>query len=322
MESENEKIASTVLADVYKDYLKEKRYRTISRFAYLILFIFIFMSILDSFNDSSLLGKSNKSAIDQKPYVPVIEIFGIIDDNSNNHFSVNNLIKEAFETEDSPGLILHIDSPGGLPYECDEIVHQIRTYKEKYPEKKIIAQVSSIAASGGYYIASAADKIYASDLSIVGSIGVVTQFIQYNRLLEEYNIIPRFYHAGKNKVGISPLKEPTPEDEAQLMSRLKFIHEQFIKVVKQGRGDRLKGSDDTLFNADVWFGAESKDLGLIDEIGFFDQMLKAEFGDEIEHKVILEDIELDFKKLLMTAPSLKLEGPDLNAKTLLQWNGS
>ena len=323
METENEKIASTVLAEVYKDFQRERRYRSMGRWIYFFFFIFIIISLINSINENPLLASGGKKAgALEESFVPVIEIFGSIDEKSNNHNSVNKLLEEAFEMKNSPGIILHIDSPGGLPYECLEVVHKIRTLKKKYPEKKLIAQVGSMAASGGYYIAAAADKIYASELSSVGSIGVVTFFTQYNRFLEEYKIIPCFYHAGKNKVGINPFKEPTAEDEAKLQEHLTYIHKNFIQSVKDGRKDRLNADDETLFNADIWFGPESKSLGLIDEIGFFDEMFSAEFGDDIKSKVILEDIELDFKKLLMTAPSLKLEGLDLNAKTLLQWNGS
>lgn len=325
MESQNDKLASALLAEVYNDYKREKRYRTYTRWLYVLGFFFIIYLSIQSVNDINFFDElsDNKKVAPKESFVPVIEIFGVIGTEEVNYESVNNLLEESFTLENSPGVILHIDSPGGAPYDCYEITRKIWALKQKYPEKKVIAQVGSVAASGGYYIASAADAIYASEASTVGSIGVVMQYLQFNRFLEKYDIIPHVYQAGKDKVSAHPLKDLTPDGKKELDHLLKEHHEIFINTIKKGRGDKLKPNpSNPLFTGKVWLGTESLELGLIDNLGLFDQMLVSEFGEDIQAHVIEEDFGLDFKKLLSQKRRIQIEGLGLDAKTLLQWNGS
>lgn len=325
MESDNDKLATSVLTQIYTDYQREKRYRRYSWWAYILITLFIIWTVISSLLNSPLVGqigdspKKNK----QEPFVPVVEVMGLIGSDETNYTSMNQLIEKAFAIEEAPGVIIHIDSGGGAPYDCYEVTRKIWELKAKYPEKKIIAQVGSVAASGGYFIASACDKIYASEPSVLGSIGVIMQYLQFNHFLENYNIMPHVLQAGKDKASVHPLKDLTPEGKEEIKEMLDAHHEIFIKTVKRGRGDRLHFDKEDLFTGKVWLGSRSKELGLIDNLGLMHEMVKEEFGDDIKTRVLEIDYSLDFKQLLRKKPKIKIEGPDLHEHTqaLYKWNG-
>lgn len=324
MDSQDDKVATILLTEVYNDYKRDKRNQRLYKWFYILIIVSIIYMSFKSFSQMSFLDELSdaRRPLQTENFVPVIEIKGPIGLEDLRYETINHLLEEAFEIEKAPGVILHIESPGGYPYDCYEVTRKIRSLKEKYPNKKVIAQVGSLSASGGYYIASAADKIYASEASLIGSIGVIMQYIQYNKFLEDYNLLPHVFQAGKDKVAIHPLKDLTEEAVLDLQNDLDEHHKIFIDTVRFGRGEKLNEELEPLFTGKVWFGTKAKTLGLIDELGLFDDMLLEEFGDDIEAHVIEEDFGLDLKRLLNQKPRIKIEGPDLNAKTLLHWNGS
>ena len=324
MESNNEKMASALLAEVYRDYQKDKRRRNFFKWAYFLFVLFIVFMALNTLGKSTIFDdlSDTKKVPQTEQFIPIIEIKDVIGVGDLKYETINHLLEEAFSVEKAPGIILHIESPGGFPYDCYEVTRKIAKLKTQYPEKKVIAQVGSLAASGGYYIASAADKIYASEASTIGSIGVIMTYLQYNRFLEKHDVIPQVHQAGKDKVAVHPLKELTEDALSDLQDNLNQHHQIFIDTVKIGRGDALNQTSEPLFTGKVWLGNKALELGLIDKIGLFDEMLIEEFGEDIEAHVIEEDFGLDFKKLLNQKPHIKIEGPDLNARTLLKWNGS
>lgn len=175
-------------------------------------------------------------------------------------------LKSAFENKDTAGVILRINSPGGSPVQAAYVNTEIRRLKEIHPDIPLYAVITDICASGGYYIAVAADEIYANESSIVGSIGVVMSSFGFVDAIDKIGIERRLLHAGENKGFLDPFL-PLKKDEVEHVKRLlDDVHSQFIDIVKQGRGNRLK-ENETIFSGLIWSGKQSLELGLVDGMG-------------------------------------------------------
>jgi len=175
-------------------------------------------------------------------------------------------LKEAFEHEKTKGVILRINSPGGSPVQSGIINDEIKRLKAKYKEIPVYAVVSDLCASGGYYIAVAADEIYADKASIVGSIGVRMDNFGAVELLEKLGVESRLYTAGTNKGMLDPFLPENATQVAHVNNMLNTTHQQFINVVKEGRGERLPNNPD-IFSGLFWTGEDAVKLGLIDGLG-------------------------------------------------------
>jgi protease-4 len=175
-------------------------------------------------------------------------------------------LKAAFEDEAAKGVILRINSPGGSPVQAANINAEITRLREKNPDKPLYAVVSDICASGGYYVAVAADEIYASPSSIVGSIGVRMDQFGFVDLMEKLGVERRLMTAGENKGILDPFTPLSDADMLHAQSLLDRIHQQFIDTVKEGRGDRLKDDPD-IFSGLFWTGDQGLELGLVDGFG-------------------------------------------------------
>ncbi len=180
--------------------------------------------------------------------------------------SVLPALRDAFEAESAKAVVLRINSPGGSPVQSGIIYDEILRLRGEYPDKKLYAVVHDVAASGGYYIASAADEIYVDKASIVGSIGVVTNGFGFVGTMELLGVERRMITAGENKGMLDPFSPRRESDEAHMRTLVADIHEQFKTVVRDGRGDRLKESAD-MFSGKFWTGAKSIELGLADGTG-------------------------------------------------------
>jgi protease-4 len=176
-------------------------------------------------------------------------------------------------------VILEINSPGGTPVQAKAIYDEILRLREKYPETKLYAVVTDLCASGGYYVASAAEEIYASEASIVGSIGVRMDGFGFQKVMEKLGVERRTLTAGENKALLDPFAPQNPEQQAHLQGMLDQVHQLFINDVKAGRGDRLKESD-ALFSGLIWSGEASLNLGLIDGYGSTDSVARELIGEE------------------------------------------
>jgi protease-4 len=213
------------------------------------------------------------------PHTAVIEIRGEIA--KGTEASAENVVaslKSAFEDSGAQAIVLLIDSPGGSPVQAGIINDEITRLKALH-NKKVYAVVEETCASAAYYIAAAADSIYVDKASLVGSIGVLMDGFGFTVLMEKLGVERRLITAGSNKGMLDPF---SPQDEAQrayIQSMLNEIHTQFIAVVKQGRGERLKETPDT-FSGLIWSGQQAVNLGLADGLGSLDyvarEIIKAE----------------------------------------------
>lgn len=227
---------------------------------YLLLALGMMLGLGSGFESKSALSTADKVSA-------VVEINGAIMDGAEA--SADLLIpslRKAFENPKTQGVILKINSPGGSPVQAGYINDEIRRLKEKYKEIPVYAVVTDMCASGGYYIAVAADKIYADKASIVGSIGVRMDSFGAVDALSKLGIERRLYTAGDNKGMLDPFLPENPAQVAHINSMLEVTHQQFIKVVKDGRGERLK-NDPELFSGLFWTGETAVELGLIDGLG-------------------------------------------------------
>lgn len=226
-------------------------------FAYLITLLVLWMP--DELPDTGLSGDDGHTAL--------VEVKGVISDDSEA--SADNIItglREAFEDKDTKGVILRINSPGGSAVQSGYINDEIRRLKKEHADIPVYAVVTDMCASGGYYIAVAADQIYVDKASIVGSIGVLMSTFGFEKGMEKLGVERRLLTAGEHKGILDPFS-PLKESERQhIQVMLDSIHQQFISVVKEGRGDRLK-QDEKIFSGLFWSGEKSIELGLADGLG-------------------------------------------------------
>lgn len=226
--------------------------------AFIYLFILLFFGLgWIGGNDMSIAGK----------HTALVELRGVISpDSVSSADNINAGLQHAFKDEKTRGVILRINSPGGSPVQAGYINDEIRRLRAEYPQIPLYAVVEDICASGGYYVAAAADKIYVDKASVIGSIGVLMNGFGFTGAMEKLGVDRRLITAGKNKGFLDPFSPPNPEQEEHAREILSDVHQQFIQVVQQGRGKRLKEAPE-IFSGIVWTGQKSIDLGLADAIG-------------------------------------------------------
>ncbi len=186
---------------------------------------------------------------------------------------INQALKEAFEDEKTAGVVMRINSPGGSPVQAGQINSEIKRLRALHPKVPLYAVVDDICASGGYYVAAAADKIFVDQASIVGSIGVLMDGFGFTGTMEKLGVERRLITAGDNKGFLDPFSAINPTHKAYAEQLLKEVHSQFVDVVRQGRGQRLKETPD-LFSGLVWSGKQSIDVGLADAVGSLDSVAR------------------------------------------------
>lgn len=180
--------------------------------------------------------------------------------------SVVTGLRAAFKDKRTKGVVIRINSPGGSPVQSGYINDEIHRLKKKHPHIRVYAVIQDICASGGYYVAAAADEIYADKASIVGSIGVRMDGFGFVEALDKLGVERRLLTAGEHKGFLDPFSPLKPDEVSHVSGLLSEIHQQFINTVKRGRGDRLKAEAD-LFNGFVWSGERGLELGLVDALG-------------------------------------------------------
>ena len=219
--------------------------------------------------------------------------------------SVEPMLKRAFDIEHLRAVVVVINSPGGSPTQSEYIAERIRQLASE-KGVRVLAFCEDVVASGGYWIACAADEIYAAHTSMVGSIGVVSSGFGFTDVLERLGVERRLYSAGENKVRLDSFSPEKPADIEWLQGLQGQLHETFIGWVRQRRGKRLNGTDAELFNGDVWIGERAAELGLVDGIGVMRSVV-------VEHYPDAEIVAVEAPKPLLArilSPGVSLLGPE------------
>ena len=210
----------------------------------------------------------------------LVEISGVISDEGDaNADHIVAGLRAAFEDSDTAGVIMRINSPGGTPVQAGDINDEIVRLRALHPDTPVYAVISDIAVSGGYYVAAAADAIYASRSSMVGSIGVLMDGFGFVDAMHKLGVERRLITAGEHKGFMDPFSPSTDEELAHLRAMLAEVHDEFIEVVKRGRGDRLADRAD-IFSGLIWTGAQGKKLGLVDAFGSSSYVAREVIGAE------------------------------------------
>lgn len=245
--------------------LKEQQTaRRWSIFFKLLFFIYLLALLFLSF------GWIGSGKVSTGSHTALIEIAGVIEAGGDvNADSFMTSLNDAYENKGTKGIILRINSPGGSPVQSGIINEEIRRQKRLHPAIPVYAVVEDICASGGYYIAAAADKIYVDKASIVGSIGVLMDSYGFTETMKKLGVERRLLTAGSNKAMLDPFSPVNPKHEAYAQNMLNQIHEQFKTVVREGRGKRLI-EDDQTFSGLFWSGEQSIKIGLADALGSAD----------------------------------------------------
>jgi protease-4 len=248
----------------------ERRWRIFFRAAWLLLIAAVFYALI--------AGRA-ATTTPSGPHTALVEVRGEIAAEADaNAEALVAALKTAFEDNGAQALVLRINSPGGSPVQSGIVYDEIKRLKAKH-KKKVYAVVEEVCASGAYYIAAAADEIYVDKASIVGSIGVLMDGFGFTGTMQKLGIERRLLTAGENKAMLDPFSPVSPRHTALAQAMIDQIHQQFVAVVKEGRGKRLKETPET-FSGLFWNGEEAVRQGLADGVGNLDfvarELIKAE----------------------------------------------
>lgn len=259
-EQDSQALLNTLIIDYLREQKRKRRWRWLFRIFIFLFFVFIFFRV-------SQLGLDDKSTAGSQPHAGLIDLAGTIFE--GRPASADNLTKalaNAYRNKNMKGLILRINSPGGSPVQAEYMYNSIRHYQKQFPDIKVYAVCVDACLSAGYYVAAAADEIYASPASLIGSIGVVYNGFGFVDTIAKLGVTRRLQTAGANKGFLDPFSPEKPQDKQHLQSMLDLIHQQFAKRVKEGRKARLHMDNDT-FSGFFWTGEQSLGRGLIDGFG-------------------------------------------------------
>jgi protease IV len=256
-------ILERVALQALDEQRRARQWKALFRVLWFALFFLLFAAWM------GWIGRPDKEmdVVGVGKHTAVIDLEGIIAPDSNA--SAERIIKalnRAFKDRNTQGIIVRINSPGGSPVQAGYINDEIKRLRAKHPNTPVYAVVQDLCASGGYYVAVAADKIYVDKASLVGSIGAIIGSFGFVGTLEKLGIERRAYTAGDNKDFLDPFSPERPEHREHAKKMLEEIHQQFINTVKQGRGKRLKDAPE-IFSGLVWTGEKSIELGLADAFG-------------------------------------------------------
>lgn len=219
-------------------------------------------------------GWQGSEAPKAERHTALVDIDGLILPGSDASADrIISALQAAFEDEHTAGVVLRINSPGGSPVQAQMIYDEMRRLRKKYPKIPLYAVVEDLCASGGYYVAVGADRIYVSQSSIVGSIGVRMDGFGVTGLMQKLGVERRLLTAGKNKALLDPFLPVEKDQEQYVLGLLNEVHQQFIHTVREGRGDRLKETPD-MFSGLIWTGDKGIELGLVDAIGTLDTVAR------------------------------------------------
>ena len=258
-----------LLLENLKETRKARRWKAVLR----VLTLLVIVSVVIMVFDFHLPGRG----IGVEKHTAMVTLDGEISSSSMaNALDINSSLTAAFENENSAGVVMRINSPGGSPVQAGMINDEIHRLRKLYPKKPFYVVVEDICASGGYYVAVAADQILVDKASIVGSIGVIMEGFGFTGLMDKLGVTRRMITAGSNKGMMDPFSKENPQQVDMIKTMIDEIHQQFIAVVKEGRGARLKESAD-LFSGRVWNGEQAVKIGLADGFGTVDTVARDVF---------------------------------------------
>lgn len=220
------------------------------------------------------IGQFDGEFVSTSPHTALVDLNGEI--GGGDGISADTLVSalnSAFDDKHTQAVVLRINSPGGSPVQAGQVFDEIKRLRNKHPKIPLYVVVDDICASGGYYIAAAGDKIFVDKASLVGSIGVLMDGFGFTESMKKLGVERRLLAAGDNKGFLDPFSPLQPNQETHARLMLEEIHQQFIQVVRQGRGKRLKETPD-MFSGLVWSGARSIELGLADALGSLDTVAR------------------------------------------------
>jgi protease IV len=254
---------------------EQRRTRNWGIFFKILGFIYLFALL---FLGLGWIGGADKALTGR--HTALVDLNGVIaHDSPASAERINTGLQDAFKDRNTAGVIVRVNSPGGSPVQAGQINNEMRRLRGLHPQIPLYVVVEDICASGGYYVAVAADRIYVDPASVVGSIGVLMNGFGFTGTMEKLGVERRLITAGENKGFLDPFSPLSLQQKAYAEKMLTEIHRQFIDVVKQGRGDRLKPTPE-LFSGLVWTGQKSIELGLADALGSVDyvarEVIKAE----------------------------------------------
>jgi len=255
-----------LLLENLKETRKARRWRAVFRVLTLVVFVGAILAIFDFHLPGRGMGAEKHTAL--------VTLEGEISASSMaNDLDINSSLTAAFENENSAGVILRINSPGGSPVQAGMINDEIHRLRKLYPGKPFYVVVEDICASGGYYVAVAGDQILVDKASLVGSIGVIMEGFGFTGLMDKLGVTRRMITAGSNKGMMDPFSKENPQQVEMIKTMIDEIHQQFIAVVKAGRGDRLKDTPE-MFSGRIWNGEQAIKIGLVDGYGTVDSVAR------------------------------------------------
>lgn len=287
-----EKLISKLTMAAVVEQRRARRWRML-RFVLILVYIPLVMAL------PYLLRQYYTGGAVNFEHIGIVEVNGVIAHNTEaNADNIVSGVQHALENPHSKAVMLRINSPGGSPVQSDIIFNELLRLRKLYPEKPVYAVIAEMGASGAYYIAAGAEKIYANPASIVGSIGVTSGgSFGFVDALNKLGIERRVYTSGDNKAFLDPFLPEKPADKKRYQDMLSDVHHQFINAVKKGRAGKLQSED--IFNGFMWTGQESLELGLIDGFGSVGSIARDEFD-------LQEFVNYTPKEDWMTSVSKKL----------------
>ncbi|NGZ28507.1 MAG: S49 family peptidase [Magnetococcales bacterium] len=256
-----------VLCDLVRESQREQRRDRNLRHAFrwfIALYLVVLLLLSNRHELSSLMDQEGSKT----SHTALVVLKGeIMPEGDGSASKVMEALQDAFKHPDTKAVILQINSPGGSPVQAGRIYDEIIRLQKKHDTIPLYAVLDDICASGGYYVAAAAKEIYADKATLVGSIGVIMRGFGMEETMRKIGMESRLLTAGENKAFLDPFEPVKEKEKLHAKSILNEIHAQFVQSVKTGRGERLKGSDEALFNGLIWTGEEALRLGLVDGLG-------------------------------------------------------
>lgn len=300
------RLLEDLLRDTFNEQKRSRRWGVVFKS---LTFVYLFVLMIMFF-----VGARGGVAVPYaKPHVAVVRLDGVISaDERASAGKVGEALRSAFKNDHAKAVIVAINSPGGSPVQSGYIYDEMRRLKSVHPDKKLYAVIADIGASGGYYVASAADEIYADKASLVGSIGVTASGFGFVETLDKLGVERRHFTAGAHKAFLDPFS-PINEEEKQFWQQvLQDIHQQFIAAVTTGRGDRLQITEEVASGL-IWNGEQALELGLIDGLGGVRHVAREIVGEEELRDYTVRDSPLrmllqDFGVSVGKGISLALKG--------------